>query len=680
MASSPSKSASEPAVMEKLITDFFDKSVHVILESRSSARNYNAEPFNSSPSSSSSLNIRPKEKRFNLALRDCPATLESFDMWRQSNLEPLVLDIVLDRRKSIRNESCASPGGVFVRNLSSGRDEFGRLNRSETIVERWIVQYESQSISQPGRESSYRGSKKGSRATYHSSEFQIMYKKAYRKIMVLLRSLYVMVRLLPTFKLFRDLTASGQVYPFILSHRISSIAEPFSREEDALMSQHDFGQLDISFGKLSISVAYLKTLEDVSSGPSTPISTEFIMDYVGSPLVDPLKRLLSLPTVGSAPSHASFSRRHSWSNDHEETPFSPTPSPTYSDSQALYHNLNPRLPPRYHLPKNSTTLCSNTRVSFAGNAKNISECWPSPPFSPSSSSPSSPTHLYSAFSHSEGASVSIPLPWQKGSDGGQNQGLSPSPYYKSKRQGRPSQVDTLRTQENTTSALQKFSPENKLQLKIESSRFMEFQTGMVPPKIESTGRELNSLKTPYSPPQISSRSSSRLSFMDEFDDSDFICPFAEDDEVSNSFRVESAISNDCFAENLCPKKPMPIRRSPDAAVGELVWMLRSAPPLRLNNSNPLRSKQVFKDEVSSQKNLQGKIVSTKEDDLNKVDSTLCLDITASDLFKSRTAADAFKELQTYKNIRELILKHGGSGWRDFEYIAKSYSGDPSKVV
>lgn len=557
-------------------------------------------------------------------------------MCRQSNLEPLVLDLLMDRRKAVQDASCASPGGVFVRNLSSERDEFGRRNRSEKIVERWILQYES-SISQPGRESSYRGSKKG------SSEFQIMYKKAYRRIIVLLRSLYTVVRLLPAYKLFRDLNASGQIHPFVLSHRISSIAEPFSREEDAEMNQHDFRPLDIFFGKLSISVTYLKTVEDMSSGPSTSISTEFITDYVGSPLVDPLKRLTSLPTAGSAPSYASFSRRHSWSNDHGESPFfSPTPSPTYSDSQPLNHNLK-EFCGLYVIPPN--------------------ECRPSPPFSPPSSSPSTPTHLYRVFLHSESASVSIPLPRKKGSDGGQNQGLSPSPYYNSKRQGWPSQVDTLGTQENTISAPKTYSPENKLQIKMESLRLMEFQTGMVLPKIVTTGK---GSAGSYSPPQVPSRSSSRLSCMDEFNVSDFICPFAEDDEVTNSCRIESANSKDRVAENFCHMESMPIRRSPEAAVGELVWMLRSAPPLQLNNSNTLSSIQVFKDKVSRQKTQQGNIENIKEDDLNNVDCSSCLDITASDLFKSRTTADALKELQTYKNIRELILKHSGSQVRDVE--------------
>ncbi|XP_020599162.1 autophagy-related protein 13b-like [Phalaenopsis equestris] len=773
--SQPSNSTSEPGIMEKFIAEFFAKFVNVILQSRSpdvSAQHDNAETFFSSRSSSPPLNIGPRDEWFNLALKGCPAALDNIDMWMQNYLEPLVLDIVLDSGKTDRDESCAYLGGVFVRNLSTGRGEYGRRSKSEKIVERWIVQYERQRIKQPGME--------------------IMYQKAYRRIIVLLRSLYTMVRLLPAYKLFRDLQAPRQMHSLILSHRISSIAEPFSREEDAEMSQHDFGLLDIFIGKLSVSVAYLKTLEVVSSGPSTPISIEFIMDYVASPLVSPFMRLSSLSTVGSTTSYASSCRRHSWSNDHGETPsYSPTPSPTYDfqalhhnvspcissghllsensaspcsinhvsfscharnfedcrpspsfspsssshsiefkmdyvgsplvspfmrlsslhtvgsatsyasfcndhvetyfysptpsptyDFLALHHNLSPRVPSGHPLLENSASPCSISHVSFSGHASNFEDCRPSPSFSPSSSSQSCPTHLNRVFLHSESARVSIQLPRQEGSDAGQNQGLSPSPYIKTKRQARASQLDTLGTQENTLCASKTYSPGNKLPLNKESLRLMMFQTEMALSKIVSTGEEftgyLSGLKSSCSPPRMSCRSSNRLFFMDSFDNSVFSCPFAEDNGTIISYRVESANSKDRVAENLCPMELMPIRRSADAAVVEIVQMLRSARPLQLNNYNKLRTMQLFEDKVSSQTQL-GKIDNNKERDLNKADGNLCLDNTDSDLFIFRTVADAFKELQTYQNIRELILKHGGSHIRDVQHFAKSDLRDSSKV-
>ncbi|RWW14556.1 hypothetical protein BHE74_00034888 [Ensete ventricosum] len=82
----------------------------------------------------------PRDKWFNLALRDCPAALENFDIWRKSNLEPLVIDIILIRRALVPN--VAHPlGGCLLRNFS-GNCDLALEPKSGKIVERWIVQYE----------------------------------------------------------------------------------------------------------------------------------------------------------------------------------------------------------------------------------------------------------------------------------------------------------------------------------------------------------------------------------------------------------------------------------------------------------------------------------------------------------------------------------------------------------
>ncbi|KAG0450093.1 hypothetical protein HPP92_027068 [Vanilla planifolia] len=504
MASSPSSSISEPAIVEQVITEFFAKSAHIILESRSpyvSSRNYSADPFISSPSSSSSSSsFRPRDKWFNLALKDCPAALENFDLWRQSNLEPLVVDVTLNRRKPVRDRVCSSPCSFLVRNLSSDRDEFVRDNRSEKIVERWIVQYDSQGNSWPVRE--VQASKKGSRVASHATEFEFMYKKAYGRIIVLLRSLYAAVRLLPAYKLFRDLNASGQIHPLSLSHKISSYFEPFSQDEDAERSQLGFGPLDTFFGKLSVSVNYVKTLVDVSSEPSTPLSTQVIDDYVGSPLTDPLKRFESLPSAG-------------------ETPFSPTLSPTYSDSRALDCNVISHIP--------SCSLFPDNPVSPPSIPLQFSR----------SSSPSPPSHVYKALLCSDSSPVSIPL--QGESSGRLSQGIPPSPYSKSKKQGYPSQVGTHETQASKEAVPQASSLENKVQVKKELSGITGLQSNIILPQNNngpSTGLKNPSANLPHK----NSRTSSSLSFTANLDDSDLVCPFAEDAESRNSCRtMDSAL-------------------------------------------------------------------------------------------------------------------------------------------
>ena len=108
-------SHSDAAKLEQIITEFYTKSLHIILESRTpyvSSRNFSGEQIMSmslsSPSSSSSsasasastsaassVRPRPRDKWFNLALRGYPGAMENLDLWHHSNPEPMVVDVVL---------------------------------------------------------------------------------------------------------------------------------------------------------------------------------------------------------------------------------------------------------------------------------------------------------------------------------------------------------------------------------------------------------------------------------------------------------------------------------------------------------------------------------------------------------------------------------------------------------
>ena len=413
MASYHGNTQSELAKMEQIITEFFAKSRQIILESRCphvSSGNYSGEQMMSSPSpsssSSSSSSIRGRDKWFNLALRDCPAAIESIDFWRQSNLEPMVVDVILVQRLSDWDPMSYSPRRDLVRTLSgkerfpnfwsSEDDEFGCDMKTEKIIERWVVQYESR---KGGRDCSS-GSKRSIAPSLHT---------LYKKSILLLRSLYAMVRLLPAYKLYRDLISSGQILTFNLAHRVSSFVEPFNHREESETQQFEFTPVETFFGRLCLSVTYCSSLLDVSSEPSTSMTPQFIQDYVGSPMADPLKRLPSFPVPQGSPCSSPFGRHHSWSQDFY-TPLPPSalpsPSPAYSDSRASIskpnsHCLPPRSLPR-HLPETPQRHKNNT---------NLDEYWPSI-FSPSPST-SPPAHLPSshkskALLRSESAPVSIP--------------------------------------------------------------------------------------------------------------------------------------------------------------------------------------------------------------------------------------------------------------------------------
>ncbi|CAN1847729.1 Autophagy-related protein 13b [Linum perenne] len=348
MASSHGNTHSESAKMEQVITEFFAKSLHIILESRSpfmSSRNFSGEQtISSSPcsSSSSSSSVRPRDKWFNLALGECPSALENLDLWRQSNLEPLVVDVIL----SLKDNA-----------YSSDQEELLPGGLVEKIIERWIVQYDTR---KPRDSGSGSGSRRSSNVLH----------SLYKKSILLLRSLYVTARLLPAYKIFRDLNSSGKLRPFTLTHRLSSFAEPFTRREEADMQRFSFTPVETSSGRLCLSVVYHSSVSDASSESSTPMSPQFIPDYVGSPLADPLKRFTSLPVSHGSPSSSPFSRRHSWSYDRE----------------------------------NSSVYKTNSGYD---------EYYPSPNFTPSPS-PSPPIHMAgNNLWRTESAPVSIPQPSNK---------------------------------------------------------------------------------------------------------------------------------------------------------------------------------------------------------------------------------------------------------------------------
>lgn len=421
MASSHSTTHSDAAKMEQIITEFYAKSLQIIMESRSpymSSRNYSGDQAISSPSSSSSSSssVRPRDKWFNLALRECPAALENVDLWRQSNLEPMFVDVVLVQRPLDWDSANLSPQKGLVRNISlkdrhpsctnSDQEEFGYEGKSEKIIERWVLQYESRKV----KDNAGSGSRRPISNTLH-----ILYKKT----ILLLRSLYVTVRLLPAYKIYRDLTSSGQIRSFSLCHRVSSFVEPFTRREEAEMQRFVFNPVDTSSGRLCVSVLYHSSISDTNSESSTPMSPQVIPDYVGSPLAEPLKRFPSLPVTGLAshgsPSSSPFLRRHSWSYDaYRASPplASCSPSPTHSESHFPIPNTSSHRFIPSGLPRHPTETSPVHKTNTS-----CDEYCPSPTFS-CSSSPSpflSPpihipgSHLPKTPLRSESAPVGIPV-------------------------------------------------------------------------------------------------------------------------------------------------------------------------------------------------------------------------------------------------------------------------------
>lgn len=309
---------------DQIVSQFLLKSLHIILDSRI-------------PSIRSSNNntILPKKKKkndkwFNLALGDRPSSFDSLNSWHRNLMEPMIIDILL------------------------------LLQDSETVVERWVVQYQRDSSSSSS------------------------YKKTYQKSIVLLRSLYTMLRLLPAYRAYRNLTSSS--CHFDINFKVSSFTSPFSRSEEQLMKQYTFLPVEAQNGCLSISVNYRETLSDFNLDTSSSFPTQIITDYVGSPATDPFRAFPITMDNNNKRIHPPQQRPHSWSSARGPPPpfthlGSPSP-PAFRSSSG-----------RYDLSSSPTDVVYGQRMRPPTTTHtSFDEYQLSPPFSPSPS-PSPPTYI-----------------------------------------------------------------------------------------------------------------------------------------------------------------------------------------------------------------------------------------------------------------------------------------------
>ncbi|KAL4182726.1 hypothetical protein AMTRI_Chr11g151660 [Amborella trichopoda] len=698
MAPQYSNSQMESDVIEQLITRFLTKSLHIILEARcpyGSSRGHSGDHIGSSPSSLSSSSSMRRDKWFLLALKECPAALESLELRPQSSLEPMVVDVILLQRTNVEREN--SPEFIpptskecLLRNFSlnecrvscwNSGDEYSPSSETvvETVIERWVVQYDCRKTNsrdahtgrvslgggQSRKESGKRGNSKSraskggggieietgsscaSQTRFNSHESQLAYKKLYKRSTILLRSLYSFVRLLPAYRLFRLLTASSQIYSSVLTYKVFSFVEPLSRLAEAEMMHYTFAPIETTCGRLCVSVSYRPTLVDLNLEASTPLSPKFIPDYVGSPTTEPVKKLSSgslTPSKNtgvcgvSCPSGVPFARRHSWGNDlYRAAPSgysnsspsypnypSPSPSPTYSDSRASLSNLSRhRLPPRGPLPmEHSPTFSSPINPSSTpGSGKNLDhrkttsfdEYWPSPPFSPSST-PSPPTHLSGnnlsrAISRAESAPVIISFDmhgrrlftpnccdW--------NNNYLPPLSPKNRKPDCTSQPDHLGSHIRQFSTSQRSPSEKKFHKKPDTPKTGEFQSGM------------GAIRT----------------------------------SLNQKTNLGKAVES---------RQMMSAKKSQDAAVGALVHMLRSAPPLRQDSLNSSKLSQVSNVETQGQKSQLHDPIHFREEN-PKTESSL-LGISSSGFLAPMTAAVAFEELKNYKEMKDFLLKRNKAG-------------------
>ncbi|KAE9615182.1 hypothetical protein Lal_00048230 [Lupinus albus] len=587
----------ESGKLEQIVYQFLLKSLHIILESRVPS----LRPPDRSGELSSGSRVRRSDKWFNLALGDRPSALDNLNFWHRNLMDPMILDIILVHEGT----------GTSV----------------ETVIERWVVQYECPRVTAP-----------------QTGDLTGSYKKTYKKSIILFRSLYSQMRLLPAYRIFRQLGTSSYTCNFDIIYKVSSFSDPFSLAEGGKLEEYNFPPVEAPPGRLCISVTYRTTLLDYNLQCSPALLPKIITDYVGSPNTDPLRSFptlekgfhpTSFPLRGVAPpSSAPLGRPHSWTSGfHKAAPF--VQNQPYVGSPPVYRG-SPK-PCDFPSPPtgNYGVRVHNYQIQNWQRFTGYDEHQLSPPFS-SSPSPSPPAYLSSGIPmqthmRSETAPVTIPFPMMSRS----SRNVSPNfsdPSKNSLPPLSPRKIDS--SPQESPSGVRSFR-------KVEASRIGDAHHGMTNyaglkiarDNKDDSGRFSGLLSSSDSPRIGFSRSSSRLSFQDDLEDGDFSCPFDVDDVDILDVQPRHNVDGKNAAENTSTSVPIG-KKSQDAAVGVLVHMLRTAPPLRQDSS--CYSSHSMKNE------LEGGIV------------------TASGLFLPRKAADALEELRSYKEMRDILLSNSGN--------------------
>ncbi|KAL2921569.1 Autophagy-related protein 13a, partial [Bienertia sinuspersici] len=429
------------------------------------------------------LNSKAKktDKWFNLALGERPASLEKLQFWHRNLMDPMVIDVIVIRRDSSGND-------LYYEQMFDG-------GAVETVIERWVVQYENHKT-----------------MPVQTSDISLLYKKMYQRSIILFRCLCSMMRHLPAYRIFKQLSSLSQPSDIDLIYKVSSFRDPFSREEEKMMEHYSFNPVEAVNGRLCASVTYRANLSEFSLESSTAFPPVIIADYVGSPAIDPMRAFPSIEKVSNPVSFSSRGTRnansmpnqrpHSWSSgihkgaaNMQNYPLNGSP-PVHRGSFAPIDDLS------------SPTYIQGQRIQqyrmLGGHQKtNSYDETLSPPFSPSSS-PSSPAYLLRQSStqsrlRPESAPVAIPHPM-----------LNRSPRYLS-----PNCL---------TQGVQKVRC-----ITAWGVVFWDDKSLVSRDSKDESGRFSGLLSSGSSPHKAFSRSSSRLSYQDELDVCDFSCPFDVDD-------------------------------------------------------------------------------------------------------------------------------------------------------
>ncbi|KFK34234.1 hypothetical protein AALP_AA5G118500 [Arabis alpina] len=558
----------ETGRLEQIVSHLFPKALHIVLDSR-------IPSLQSQSHSRTGSALKKSDKWFNLVMGDRPAALDKLHSWHRNILDSLVIDIIL------------------VHPIST---------TPETVIERWVVQYENPLIMSP-----------------HHSDSSTRYQKVYKKSIILLRSLYAQTRLLPAYRVSRQLRSSLSSSGYDLIYKVSSFSDLFSAPVSETMKEFRFAPVEVPPGRLCASVTYRSDLSDFNLGAHITLPPRIISDYVGSPATDPMRYFPSVPVRGAGRpplTGSSAERPHSWTSGFHRPP-------------AHFATPNQSFSPAHFSPGLHDFQWS--RTDGFGDSHQLS-----PPFSPSAS-PTTPRYISGSNSPRIHGTAPVTIPSSAtfnryASSNFSEPSRNPLPPFSPKSTRRsPSSQDSLpgialykssRSGESP-SGLMNHYPGHKL------TKDSKYDSGRFSGLLSSSG----------SPRFGFSRSPSRLSSQDDLDDPDCSCPFDFDDVDESGLQYSQSLDRRKTSSSISQSIPLG-RKSQDAAVGVLVHMLKTAPPLRQDSSTYMASMTGIQRESSVSVSVSG---------------------TESEFSMPRSTSDALEELRNYKQLKDLLLSKSKNG-------------------
>lgn len=256
------------AKLTQVIQNFFSKSVQIVLQSRIQSESHNKEEQLKVGGDVGGHNVSSKiNKWFNLHMYNDNLPKEELKLWKNINdvsqMPPMIIEVYLDLRQLTAIQT------VILRddNGNPWTVAKGGSKKHEVVLERWLIEFDANTVS-------------GTIV----DELPLIYKQA----IILFRSLYGYTRLMPTFKLKKNLNKSNLnigckildgKQPISSKGRIGlskSIIPHQMLTTESHMSHKHFLPIQTTLGTLKISIAYRNHHEFSIHDNEELLSTHFV--------------------------------------------------------------------------------------------------------------------------------------------------------------------------------------------------------------------------------------------------------------------------------------------------------------------------------------------------------------------------------------------------------------------